>query len=106
MRAVTPGYIVRVARFRGAVGPLHRGTYATGGLFETNHLGLSLAVDTGAVQPSDQHAFVFVLGKDQHVRERTDARSDIAELRVGHFRAIGPEVDRSHPPSTSDDMLG
>ena len=106
MGAVTPGDVGGLARLRRAIWPRDPGTYTTRGLFESHHLALSFDVDAGLVEAVDQHAFVFVLRKDQHVRERTDARSDIAECRAGHLSARRPEIDRGHRTSTGDDGVG
>ncbi len=84
MRAVTPGDVGRIRCFDRAIPTLHAGAHAAVDLLEPDHLGLSLDVDTGGVQAIDQHTFVFVLRKDEDVRVRADARSDVAERRMGH----------------------
>jgi hypothetical protein len=103
MCAIAAGDVGRFTRLGGSVCPRESGQHTTGRVLECHQLSLSLDVDVGLGQAIDQQTLVFVLGKDQRIRKRTDGGAHVAQDGVRHRLAGRPQIDGSHRPPTGDD---
>src|ERR1700722_1779714 len=103
--AVATSEIACIAVFCAPIGPLQARAYLSAHLFEIQELRAALDLDTQSGQPGNQESLVFVLGKDQRVREWADVRAQLAEGYMRAFLACNPKVHGHGPATLFDDGL-
>src|ERR1700731_1420862 len=88
MRAVASRDVGSLARLYGSVRPLQAREHTAACIVEV-----------------DQQTLVFVLRKNQRVRERAESCADVAEEKAGDPLASHPEIPAQDFSSTLDDGL-
>ncbi len=101
VRAVAAGQERGLAS--GALEPRHDAAVR---FLEVKELRSSLDLHAQLPQPPDQEAFVFILGVDQSVGKRTEARAQPAELDVRGLLSPGPEICRGELEPRRHHLLG
>jgi hypothetical protein len=99
MGPVAAGEISCIAGPSAAIGALQARMYRAAGLVEIEQLCPMFDLDAERGQPVSQEPLMFILGKNQRVREWTDVRAELAEDDVGALVARNPNVC-GHGPAT------
>src|SRR6185437_15757577 len=66
----------------------------------------TLDIDAAAAQAVDEQALVLVLGKNDHVRKRTGAGADRADVDPRGVPALDPQIHRVEANAAIDDVVG
>ena len=92
MRTIAPGNVCGLAYLRRFIRPPQTREHAAVLFFEAHQLGLTLDSDAEFVQPADQQALVFILGKDQRVRKRAQLPTHVLKRETRLVPAGCPKI--------------
>jgi hypothetical protein len=92
-----------VARLLRSIRPLQTRNHTGVRFLEAHELRLAFDLNAGFAQTLDQQTLVLVLGKNQRVRERAEARAQFPEDCPRRLPAGHPEIRGNGPVSTLDD---
>src|SRR4051812_10989640 len=98
--------VVRRTRFFAAIIASEPADDAIALFMELDKFDRPLDVHAELLEPADEQSLVFILWKDDHVGERTQALAQRAELHVADLPAFCPHIRRHKLTAVSHDIIG